>query len=103
MNKIEVWAAVAVVGAFGLALVMTDPAPARSSPAVVEPRNDPASAPSVPATRSAWDNPNDARRVIELCWEDQKRKSLDPATQRLVAGVCENLEAKFVAKLGHKP
>lgn len=44
-----------------------------------------------------------ARQSIEICWEDQQRKSLDPATQRFVAGVCESMESKFVAKYGHKP
>lgn len=44
-----------------------------------------------------------ARRTIEACWDDQKKKSLDPSTQRFVAGVCEGLEDKFVAKHGHRP
>lgn len=44
-----------------------------------------------------------ARHAIDACWDDQKRKSLDPSTQRFVAGVCEGMEAKFVAKYGHRP
>ena len=106
MNKIEVWAAVAVVGAFGLALVMTDPSPARSGPAVVESRNDPPSVPAVqepaPAVPKA-DSKYNARFAIDTCWEEQKRKSLDPAQQRFIAGACEGMEAKFVAKYGHRP
>lgn len=43
------------------------------------------------------------RYVIEQCWEDQKRKSLDASSQRFVAGMCEDFEAKFVAKWGHRP
>ena len=44
-----------------------------------------------------------SRRAIEVCWDEQQRKSLDPAQQRFIAGACESMEAKFVAKYGHKP
>lgn len=44
-----------------------------------------------------------ARRVIELCWQDHDRKSLDPETKRFVAGACEMKEREFVTKYGHNP
>ena len=44
-----------------------------------------------------------SRRAIEVCWDEQQRKSLDPAQQRFIAGACEGMEAKFVAKYGHRP
>lgn len=43
------------------------------------------------------------RQVIELCWDDQKRKSLAPAEQRFVASTCEMLENDFRRKHGHNP
>jgi hypothetical protein len=43
------------------------------------------------------------RAAIELCWQEQQRKSLDPSTQRFVAGTCEMMEREFVAKYGVKP
>lgn len=94
-----------VIGLIALiaALVGIESYRSRNPPIVVEFHSDPADMPSGPATPSAWDSPNDARRVIEVCWEDQKRKSLDPATQRFVASVCEGMEAKFVSKFGRKP
>ena len=42
-------------------------------------------------------------QAIQLCWEDQGRKSLDPQTARFVAGMCEELERRYVAKHGRKP
>lgn len=44
-----------------------------------------------------------ARRTIETCWDDQGKKSLDPATARFVAGTCERLESDFMAKYGVRP
>ena len=44
-----------------------------------------------------------ARQAIELCWSEQGRKSLDPGTARIIAGVCENLEADFLRQYGVKP
>ncbi len=44
-----------------------------------------------------------ARRVIDQCWSDQQRKSLDPSDQRVMAGWCEDFERKFVQKYGHNP
>lgn len=38
------------------------------------------------------------RFVIEQCWEDQKRKSLDPGAARFVAKMCENFEDEFRKK-----
>jgi hypothetical protein len=43
------------------------------------------------------------RDVIGACWEDQKRKSLDPGSQRFVAGVCEKLEREFRQRHGRNP
>jgi hypothetical protein len=37
----------------------------------------------------------DARGAIELCWKEQGRKSLDPGSQRFVAGACEMMEKQF--------
>jgi hypothetical protein len=42
----------------------------------------------------------DARKAIELCWQDQARKSLDPGTARFVAGMCETLEGDYRTKYG---
>lgn len=44
-----------------------------------------------------------AREAISLCWKDQERKSVSPSTQRLMAGVCEKMEADFVSKWGSRP
>jgi len=44
-----------------------------------------------------------ARHAIDLCWEEQKRKSLDSGTQRFVAGACEALETRFIQKYGYRP
>lgn len=43
------------------------------------------------------------RRSIDLCWDEQKRKSLDPGTARFVASTCEMMENDFRAKYGHAP
>lgn len=44
-----------------------------------------------------------ARSAIDLCWQDQKRKSLDPGTARFVASTCERMEAEFRNKFGVSP
>lgn len=44
-----------------------------------------------------------ARGVIDLCWSDYERKSLDAGTKQFVAGVCENKETEFIQKYGHRP
>lgn len=44
-----------------------------------------------------------ARDVIRLCWQDQERKSVAPDTQRLIARMCEDMEADFAQKYGTKP
>ena len=44
-----------------------------------------------------------ARRAIDLCWDEHKRKSLDTGTQRFVASTCEMMESKFTEKFGHRP
>jgi len=43
------------------------------------------------------------RQVIEICWQDYEKKSLDPATKRFIAGTCETLEANFVKNYNRKP
>lgn len=43
------------------------------------------------------------RRAIDLCWEEQKRKSLDPQQQRFIAGACELMERNFTQKYGQRP
>lgn len=44
-----------------------------------------------------------ARAAIDLCWEEQKRKSIDPSAQRFVAAACESMEDRFVKDFGHRP
>lgn len=44
-----------------------------------------------------------ARAAIRLCWQDQERKSIDPATARFVAGACEKMERDFRARFGVDP
>lgn len=43
------------------------------------------------------------RAVIDLCWQDYERKSLEPATKRFIAGTCEMIEQRFKEKHGHAP
>ena len=43
------------------------------------------------------------RRAIAHCWEQQKRKSLEPGEQRFIAGACELLEREFRQKYGLAP
>ncbi len=49
------------------------------------------------------DEKQKARFVIEQCWKDQERKSLDDSTKRFVARMCENFEADFRAKYKQNP
>jgi hypothetical protein len=53
------------------------------------------------------DNPNDPKRLdrsaIAVCWEEQGKKSLDPATARAIAGACEKAETEFKTKYGVSP
>lgn len=44
-----------------------------------------------------------ARSAIELCWQTQQKKSLDPSTSRIAAGACESMEADFRRKFGANP
>lgn len=90
MNKIAVWGSLAIAGTVGLMLLLGE----RREVYVDKYRFEP---PSESEQKSM------ARRSIDTCWEEQKRKSLDPAQQRFIAGACEGMEAKFVAKYGHKP
>lgn len=43
------------------------------------------------------------RRAIDLCWQEQKRKSFDAGTQRFIAGACEKMETEFTKKHGQRP
>ena len=51
----------------------------------------------------AFQAKSSARRAIELCWDEQKRKSLDPGSQRFIAGACEKMERDFVQQYGVNP
>lgn len=54
-------------------------------------------------TAPQGDSPTQARRMIELCWQEQGRKSITPETARVIAGTCEQLEEEFIKKYGRKP
>lgn len=43
------------------------------------------------------------RQVIDLCWQEQGRKSLDPGAARFLAGACEMLEQRFRETHGSAP
>lgn len=38
------------------------------------------------------------RAAIELCWQEQAKKSNDPATARFIAGTCEKMERDAAAR-----
>jgi predicted amidophosphoribosyltransferase len=42
-------------------------------------------------------------RAIELCWNEQKRPSLEPEEARFVAAACEKMEADYRVKHGRNP
>ena len=44
-----------------------------------------------------------ARQVIEMCWDEQERKSLSAGEAQFIAGACERMEEDFLRKYGHKP
>lgn len=44
-----------------------------------------------------------ARSSIDICWEEQKRKSFDAGTKRFIAGTCELMETEFTKKYGVRP
>ena len=44
-----------------------------------------------------------ARYAIDLCWETQKRKSLDPGASRLAAEACEMMERRFEERWNRRP
>lgn len=44
-----------------------------------------------------------AQGAIELCWEEQQRKSLAPGDARFIAGACEQMEAKYIKNYGSRP
>lgn len=58
--------------------------------------------PASPHSQEAQDKAL-ARKTIEACWREQQRKSLSPETQRFIAGACEQGEADFYRRNGHKP
>lgn len=43
------------------------------------------------------------RKAIELCWQDQQKKSLAPDSARLIASMCEGLETTFRQKYNRNP
>lgn len=43
------------------------------------------------------------RAAIDMCWDEQKRKSLAPGSQRFIAGTCEMMENDFAQRFGHRP
>lgn len=43
------------------------------------------------------------RGAIEMCWSEQKRKSLGAGEQQFIAGACEKMEADFVRRYGSRP
>lgn len=49
------------------------------------------------------DGRSKARAAIDLCWAEQGRKSLDPATARFAASACEFMATEFEKKYGIKP
>lgn len=44
-----------------------------------------------------------ARDAIDLCWSEQKRKSLAPGESQFVAAACERMESDFLSKYGVRP
>src|SRR5689334_14846068 len=44
-----------------------------------------------------------ARAAIDLCWSEEKRKPLDPQSQRFVASTCEMMEREFTEKYHLSP
>lgn len=43
------------------------------------------------------------RAAIELCWDQQRRRSATPGEARFVASTCETMEAEFRVKFGVNP
>lgn len=54
------------------------------------------------ATATTSDRRSD-KDAIEYCWEEQKRKSLDPGSARFVASTCEFMELQYKQKYGRAP
>lgn len=44
-----------------------------------------------------------ARRAIEICWQEHERKSLAPADKRFIASACEKMERDFTSLFGVRP
>ncbi|MBL0390569.1 hypothetical protein JJ685_05375 [Ramlibacter monticola] len=58
---------------------------------------------SVPNLSSTDGGSEVDRRAIQLCWQDQARKSLEPSAARFVAATCEKLETEYMQKHGRRP
>lgn len=43
------------------------------------------------------------RSAIELCWDQQKRKSATAGEARFIASACETMEAEFRGRFGVNP
>ena len=43
------------------------------------------------------------RDAIQMCWQEQSRKSLDPGAARLAAGACEMMERNFRGTYNAQP
>lgn len=43
------------------------------------------------------------RASIEYCWKEQARKSLEPSSQRFIAGACERMEDGFRQRFSTNP
>lgn len=44
-----------------------------------------------------------AKDAIDLCWENQSKKSLSADSQQFIAGACEKMESDFTLKFGYRP
>lgn len=40
---------------------------------------------------------------IDYCWDEQKKKSIEPELARFVASTCEKMESDFKSKYGRNP
>lgn len=56
--------------------------------------------PSDPKARAESDARWRAEKTIDLCWEQQARKSLSPGEQRFIAGACEISEEEYFKQYG---
>ncbi|NUO72932.1 MAG: zinc ribbon domain-containing protein [Frateuria sp.] len=54
-----------------------------------------------PEERAASEARMQAERVIDVCWDQQERKSMSPEGQRFIAGACEIAEQDYLRTYGH--